>query len=69
MPAALTAPAGAQGVDTEEYKAAFERCLIEQYGYSQEAIDAYGGQFPFSYYGEINGYAVCFAALEPRRWK
>ncbi|GEM_PF-1440244 len=65
MPAALTAPAGAQGVDTEEYKAAFERCLIEQYGYSQEAIDAYGGQFPFSYYGEINGYAVCFAALEP----
>lgn len=65
MPAVLASPAGAQEVDTEECKVVFEQCLIDRYGYSQEEIDAYGGQYPFSYYGETGGYAVCLAALEP----
>lgn len=65
IPAVFAMPANAQEATTEEYKAAFERCLIEQYGYSQEEIDTYEGQYPFSYYGETNGYAVCLAALAP----
>ena len=65
IPAVFAISANAQEATAEEYKAVFEQCLIDRYGYTRKAIDAYGGQYLFSSYGETNGYAVCLAALEP----
>lgn len=59
-----SATAFAQG-DTAEYKAAFERCLVERYQYTEEEVAYYEGQYMFTYYGDSNGYAVCFAAIGP----
>lgn len=63
--AIFAVPASAQGDKTEEYKAAFERCLVERYQYSEEDVASYEGQYMFTYHGDSNGYAVCSAALGP----
>lgn len=55
----------AQENDLQQYKESFKQCLIERYGYTKEQVDTLNDQFAFEYYGGSDGYAVCFAALEP----
>lgn len=60
----LSATAFAQE-DIEQHKESFKQCLIERYGYTKEQVDALNDQLAFTYYGQSNGYAICFAATAP----